>query len=106
MKTRCLLPLLLLCPGLLSAEGWNTYRGDPARSGYTSDELPRKLSLQWTYRSQVPDSAWPSSGRQEFDRAFHAVISGGLLFFGSYADHQLHAHDAVTCEERWSHFTD
>ena len=62
MKTRCLLPLLLLCPGLLSAEGWNTYRGDPARSGYTSDELPRKLSLQWTYRSQVPDSAWPSSG--------------------------------------------
>ena len=106
MKTRCLLPLLLLCPGLLSAEGWNTYRGDPARSGYTSDELPRKLSLQWTYRSQVPDSAWPSSGRQEFDRAFHAVISGGLLFFGSSADHQLHALDAVTGEERWSHFTD
>ena len=106
MKTRYLLPILLLCPALLTAEGWNTYRADSARSGYTPEELPRELFLQWTYRSHVPDSAWPSSGRQEFDRAFHTVISGGLLFFGSSADHKLHAIDAATGEERWSRFTD
>ena len=100
MKTRYLLPILLLCPALLTAEGWNTYRADSARSGYTPEELPRELFLQWTYRSHVPDSAWPSSGRQEFDRAFHTVISGGLLFFGSSADHKLHAIDAATGEER------
>ncbi|MEC9351982.1 MAG: PQQ-binding-like beta-propeller repeat protein, partial [Planctomycetota bacterium] len=106
MKTLYLLPALLLCPSLLGAEGWSTYRGDSARSGYTSDELPRQLSLQWTYRSHLPDSAWPSSDRQEFDRAFHTVVAGGLLFFGSSADHKLHAIDAATGEERWSYFTD
>ena len=106
MKTLYLLPALLLCPGLLGAEGWSTYRGDSARSGYTADELPRQLSLQWTYRSHLPDSAWPSSDRQEFDRAFHTVVAGGLLFFGSSADHKLHAIDAATGEERWSYFTD
>ena len=51
MKIRHLLPVLLLCPGVLNAADWNTYRGDSARSGYTADELPGKLSLQWTYRS-------------------------------------------------------
>ena len=106
MKTRYLLPVLLLCPALLSAEGWNTYRADSARSGYTAEELPPELFLQWTYRSHLPDTAWPSSDRQEFDRAFHTVISGGLLFFGSSADHKLHAIDAATGEERWSYFTD
>ena len=40
MKTRYLLPILLLCPGLLAAEGWTTYRADSARSGYTAEELP------------------------------------------------------------------
>ena len=34
------------------------------------------------------------------------MISGGLLFFGSSADHKLHAIDAATGEERWSYFTD
>ena len=96
MKTRYLLPVLLLCPALLSAEGWNTYRADSARSGYTAEELPPELFLQWTYRSHLPDTAWPSSDRQEFDRAFHTVLSGGLLFFGSSADHKLHAIDAAS----------
>ena len=106
MKIRHLLPVLLLCPGVLNAADWNTYRGDSARSGYTADELPGKLSLQWTYRSHLPDSAWPSSVRQKFDRAFQTIISNDLLFFGSSADHQLHAIDAATGEERWSFFTD
>jgi len=106
MKILRLLPALLLSAGALDAADWNTYRGDSARSGYTSDELPGKLSLQWTYRSHVPDSAWPSSPRQEFDRAFQTIIADGLLYFGSSADHQLHAIDAITGEERWSYFTD
>ena len=83
MKILRLLPALLLSAGALDAADWNTYRGDSARSGYTSDELPGKLSLQWTYRSHVPDSAWPSSPRQEFDRAFQTIIADGLLYFGS-----------------------
>ena len=106
MTIRQLLPALLLCTAALNAADWNTYRGDSARSGYTTDELPGKLSLQWAYRSHLPDSAWPSSVRQKFDRSFQTIISGDLLFFGSSADHQLHAIDAATGEERWSYFTD
>ena len=51
MKSRYLLPILFLCSALPGAEGWNTYRADSARSGYTAEELPRQLCLQWTYRS-------------------------------------------------------
>ncbi len=85
---------------------WPTYRGDAARSGFTDEQLATDLHRHWSYRSHRPQPAWPSSPRQTFDRAYHVVIADGRLFFGSSADHQVHALDAATGEERWTFFTD
>jgi hypothetical protein len=40
-----------------------------------------------------------------FDRAFHTVIVGDTLLFGSSADGKVHALNAATGEERWTFLT-
>ncbi|MBN1344038.1 MAG: PQQ-binding-like beta-propeller repeat protein [Phycisphaerae bacterium] len=113
--------LLLLSRGV-SAADWPMYRADAARSGQTAEHLPGKLSLEWTYKPRhAPMPAWPRPeerpidrrhkdplppDRLPFDRAFHTVIAGGLLFFGSSADCTVHALDASTGQERWHYITD
>jgi outer membrane protein assembly factor BamB len=94
--------------GLLSASGadWSTYRGDAARSGYTSERLPDRMSLAWTYKPVHPPApAWPRDDRMLFDRAADVAVSGGLVFFGSSADGQIKAIDAATGQPRWTFFT-
>lgn len=97
---------LLAAAGPASA-GWPAYRGDGRRSGYTAEALPENLSLRWTYRSRhAPMPAWTGRDtRMPFDRAFHTVIAGGRLFFGSSADCKVCALDAATGAERWAFFT-
>ncbi|MFH1920374.1 MAG: PQQ-binding-like beta-propeller repeat protein [Planctomycetota bacterium] len=89
------------------AADWPTYRGDSRRSGYTAETLPAKLSLQWTYRPRhEPQPAWSGRDtRMPFDRAYHAVVAGDLLFFGSSADGKVYALDTATGTERWAFFT-
>ena len=41
-----------------------------------------------------------------FDKAFQVVAAGGMAYFGSSADHQVHAIDLATGQERWQFFTD
>jgi len=41
-----------------------------------------------------------------FDRAYHTVVAGETLFFGSSADCKVYALDAATGAERWTFFTD
>jgi len=92
--------------GNVRAADWPTYRADAARSGYTSERLPAKLSLAWTYRSpNAPLPAWPSQSRMEFDQAYQPVVAGGVLFFGSSADGKVVALDAATGKTRWTFFT-
>ena len=90
------------------AVDWPTYRGDSQRSGCSADALAAKLSLQWTYRSRhAPRPAWSGRDtRMPFDRAYHVVIGGEGLFFGSSADCKVYALDAATGAERWTFFTD
>jgi outer membrane protein assembly factor BamB len=40
-----------------------------------------------------------------FDTAYHTVIGGGMLVFGSSADGCVYALDAATGQQRWSFFT-
>ncbi len=87
---------------------WPTYRGDCRRSGYSSEELSERLSLNWQYTPRHrPQPAWSDRDtRMPFDRAPHPVISGGRLFFGSSADCKVYALDASSGEELWSFFCD
>jgi len=86
---------------------WPTYRADAARSGYTKEQLPERLSLLWTHKSpQAPMPAWPTRNRQQFDRSYQPVIAGGLLYYGSSADCKVYALDAATGAIRWTFYTD
>ena len=86
---------------------WPTYRADAARSGYTKEQLPERLSLLWTHQSpHAPTPAWPTRNRQQFDHAYQPVIAGGLLYYGSSADCKVYALDAVTGAIRWTFYTD
>jgi outer membrane protein assembly factor BamB len=88
------------------AGGWPMYRADAGRTGYTSEKLPAKLSLRWTYKSAHPPvPAWPMKGRISFDRAQHLVSDGRTLYFGSSADCKVYALDAATGRVRWTFFT-
>ncbi|NDC64726.1 MAG: hypothetical protein EBZ59_12250, partial [Planctomycetia bacterium] len=41
-----------------------------------------------------------------FDRAFHAVIAGDRVYFGSSADDQVRCLDAATGKEQWTFYTE
>ncbi len=93
--------------GRLSQAGqWPMYRADAARSGYCSEELPQELELKWTFRARhAPQPAWPSSNRMTFDLVFQPIVAGGMVIFGSSADHKVTALDLATGRQRWSFFT-
>jgi len=101
--------IFLFCAPQASGTDWPMYRADSARSGYTSEELPEKLELQWTYRSpHPPQPAWPDREWQHmpFDYAYQVVVANGTVYYGSSADCKVYALDAATGEERWSFYTD
>jgi outer membrane protein assembly factor BamB len=95
----------LLASSTLAAD-WPTYRGDAARSGYTGETIPNQLRQRWEFRlPAAPRPAWPTSERMEYDLAFQPVIVGDLVLFGSSADDQVYALDAMTGRIRWRFFT-
>jgi len=100
----------LLASASVHAEDWPAYGHDFARTCVTTEALPTPLSLQWTHTAiHRPRPAWPEPGREAnrlaFDYAFEVVAAGGTVFFGSSADHKVHALDLATGAERWSFFT-
>ena len=102
-----LLAAVSVCPGLVSGKDWPTYRGDAARSGYTDEALPGKLTLRWSYHPRHAAGAGLAARRADGVRS--RVPRGGRsgrVFFGSSADGKVYALDAASGEERWSFFTD
>ncbi len=100
--------LIVLCAGLLRfspgvlANDWPTYRGDAARSGYTSDRLPENLSLRWSFSCQArPRPAWPASNRVNFDLVQHPIVVGQTVVLGTSADDRVIALEADTGRVRW-----
>ena len=87
--------VLMVGEGSVAAD-WPAYRHDIGRSGCTPAAIGHPLSLQWTYvPRQAPCPAWPDPVREanlmRFDKAFQVVAAGGMAYFGSSADHQVHA---------------
>jgi len=113
MKNRalvCALVAAVLTIGAAEAD-WPQYRYDAARSGYTSEPLANRLSLRWKHETRHrPHRAWVGRkhalSRMRFDWVNAPVAVGGMVYFGSSADHKVYALDAATGQERWSFFTE
>lgn len=100
------LVLLLALFTFAGGADWPQYRYDAARSGFTTDELPAKLSLAWVHRAaHAPTPAWPRDDRMLFDRATDVVIADGRVFCGRSTDCQVVALDAATGKELWTFVT-
>ncbi len=94
------------CASRVAAD-WPTYRGDSARSGYTSQALPAKLHLQWSFKSpHLPQPAWPRSDRLTFDRAIQPVVAGGVAYWGDSVTGAVTAVDLASGRQLWSVFTE
>lgn len=99
---------------------WPTYRGDYSRSGVSADPLPPRVTEAWSWNSpSPPQPAWQGEAkwdgynkvfdmkaRQTFDRAFHAVVAGDRVYFGSSADDKIYCLDARTGRELWVFYTE
>ena len=112
---------LFLFIGLsVCAADWPTYRADASRSGVSSEQLAMPLKQMWVHQPlHAPRPAWRGpakldpynkvynlKNRQLFDHAFHVVVDGKSVYFGSSSDDQVHCLDGVTGKERWTFFTE
>lgn len=111
---------ILAVPGPAGAADWPTYAADNARSGVSPDPLPAQISEAWSWSStHPPQPAWQGEAkwdgwnkvynlkpRQTFDRAFHPVIAGNRVLFGSSADDKVYGLDTQTGREVWSFYTE
>ncbi|MCH2208531.1 MAG: PQQ-binding-like beta-propeller repeat protein [Lentisphaerales bacterium] len=106
--------------GTLNNDGqWPTYLGNNERQAASPTELPFPLKQAWSYKARhKPAPAWPLPAKMDywrenapkarviFDRAYHLVGQGNLLYFGSSADHKIYCLDNRTGKEVWSYFTE
>ena len=88
------------------AGDWPTWRCDPNRSAFTSEQLPAELQRQWTIHNYMLEPAWPDEPRMDFDAAYQPVVMGGTLFVGSSRTNCVMAFDVATAGEKWRFRTD
>lgn len=102
------------------AADWPTYRADYSRSGVSPDSLPDRLEPRWVWTSRHrPQPAWQGEAkwdgynkvydmkaRQIFDRAFHPIVAGGRVYFGSSADDKVYALEAASGKLLWTFYTE
>jgi len=118
VRTLCRSTLTLTCiaaltvaAGVARAANWPAYRNGPDRRAFTTEQIASPLVPQWTHVPQAaPSPAWPEPVRElhmmDFDHAFQPVVAGGVVYFGSSSDHQVHALDLATGKQRWTFHTD
>ncbi len=111
---------LLNLAALAQAADWPTYQHDYSRSGIAKESLLAPFTDGWVHRSKhAPRPAWRGEAkwdgwnkvydlksRQIFDYAYHPVIAGGLLYYGSSADDKIYCLDAATGKQHWTYFTE
>lgn len=102
------------------AEDWPSYLHDLARSGVSREKIALPLCAQWIHQAKhAPSPAWPAPAKRDiwheirelspvvtYDRAFHAVIAEGQLYFASSADDQVYCLDAATGDLKWRFFAE
>lgn len=90
-----------------SGADWSVFRGNAARTAYSSDTLADEVSLQWVFQTRhAPQRAWPRSDRMAFDRAFQPIVVAGKVIFGSSVDGKVTALDVVTGKILWTFATE
>lgn len=105
----CIMFIFIGC-GLVTTEGWKTYRHDNQRSGVTPEQVTPPLSLRWKFQpTHAPKPAWmkPSEEipRMHFDNVYHVSVANGLVYFGSSVDNQVYALELATGEVCWTFYT-
>jgi len=93
------------------AAGVVDYLGNARRSGDTPESLRPPYRLVWTHIPRhAPRPAWhePAWETQHIDQdyAFAVSASNGQVYFGSSADHAIHALEMSTGQQRWVFFTE
>jgi len=102
---------LLAIVSTLSADDWPAYRADGHRSAVSEENIPAKLFASWIFQPRhAPRTAWPMPGeempRMHEDRAYPAVVAGGLLYFGNNVDNHVYALDAKSGKRVWDFAAD
>lgn len=102
--------LVFTFPAVGSSDNWPTYRCDIARSGFTMENLPPELFLQWIDSpSHPPKPCWPMPAaelpRMHVDNAYHAAIAEGMVFMGSSVTNEIYALDLSSGDFRWTFYT-
>ena len=99
--------LLFVCPSLVGAVGWPTWRYDACRTACSPQELPAELHLEWSRELPSPQPCWPETEwRLQFDRSYEPVAADGLLFVPSMVRDSVTAYDVATGEEKWRFYAD
>jgi outer membrane protein assembly factor BamB len=106
-KAICAAVLLTVCLLPSASADWPAWRADAARSGRTPDDLPDRMSRQWSWHPLLPPQpAWPRDPRMTFDQAPRLVAARGKVYFGSSTDDTVRALDSRSGELAWSYCTD
>lgn len=113
-----LLPILI-CPGIVWAEDWPTFKHDNHRSGITSESLSFLLEKSWSRTSAIPpQTAWPGPAKwdsyanlidlksmRDFDPVYYTIVAGNRVYWGSSVDDSAHCARLDTGEEQWTYCT-
>jgi outer membrane protein assembly factor BamB len=99
---------------------WPAYLHDNSRSAATSEQLQLPLQRQWAWTMlRGPRPAWDENpSLQDFwnncygnktrmpdEDAFHVVVAGNLLYFGSSNSDSVACLNAYNGMEKWKYFT-
>lgn len=88
------------------AEDWPMWRYNSGRNAASPQQLPAKLSLQWTRYYEAPQAAWPEDARLMFDAAYEPVVMGSTLFLASGQNDSVTAIDTRTGKQLWQFFAE
>ncbi len=117
---RSLAAVFFLLTSPTFSDDWPMYRHDALRSGVTEEQLQPPLQEAWAFETRIPPApAWPAPAKQDFwnevrelrpvttyDRAFHAAVADGRLYFGSSGDDQVYCLDAANGGLLWTFFAE